>query len=519
MTEFSFQKLVVAQNTDNDFSADILTAENDVDLFCLSYSVKGENAAIFSRVIANSFAKIIWQNPETLHVFLQNSLKLAKNRDYELSFAGFLAVKSEYYFFTKGGSITLFHGQKIGTLLSSQDHRMIVGPLDSSDQLILSSSNDPTLSEVIGDVLIQSTQPEETFADHTSELREHSGAYIHLFPYNENVKKTVTTSKFPEKVAKPLAVIKKKKKIFYVVATLFVLLGLIFIIFNFNHISRTISGIELGNTSIIDASPMGDFTSIDGEAALFYDFNFALPNFQPQHVVRLGITTRAAFLDTNSNQIIVLDLLTRRFENHTLDDIYNIRDFTYLGGELVFLTNPLISLNLETGYVRELTPHIDYLARATDLTSFGRNLYVTVEGGIMMLEFNAHGEYIGDREWFREGTTLPASRVTSFTIDRSIFVTTYAGDWVKYQQGGRVNNFPRDDLSFTGPIFGYSNLDNRNLYLLDRNQGRLLITNNNGVLDDAIESDIFEQATGLLVIESLGRVFILVDHLIYATDI
>ena len=132
--------------------------------------------------------------------------------------------------------------------------------------------------------------------------------------------------------------------------------------------------------------------------------------------------------------------------------------------------------------------------------------YVPVEGGYV-----ASADYL-------QGTNFDNS--SRMAIDGSVWVT--AGEKIFRYLKGVDQNFAISGLSSANGQFGkiYTTADMDNLYVVDTaNKALLVIGKDDGIFKKSYQAKEFGSATGLVVDESAGKIYISVDNKILQADL
>jgi hypothetical protein len=273
------------------------------------FEVEGDNASLITEMLRTSFPKIPWHEPRSLDTFLQNTLKLAKHKNYTLHLAVILKTAQETYFYCAGGAIVLLRGKKSGRLLASQDYHILTGSLDDGDQLILSSSGDEKIIAALTELLQSATTPAKLFNDLPSDfLANQTVSLLHIYGDKYQT--------FPRLPTTATTFVHQQRNFFILGLFLLFTAGFIAILINYHLVGKTLETISADNPEAKSASNYNhDLKQNNERTSLFYDLTLATNDFSPQQFADVTDEHgKLAFLDASRGEVLILDLVSKAWE-------------------------------------------------------------------------------------------------------------------------------------------------------------------------------------------------------------
>lgn len=153
---------------------------------------------------------------------------------------------------------------------------------------------------------------------------------------------------------------------------------------------------------------------------------------------------------------------------------------------------------------------------AFDIAVFVGNIYLLSSSAIYKY-VPVEGDYVAGADYVQGESFDTGSRMA---IDGSVWVTK--GDKILKYLKGADQNFTIFGLSSEGGQFGeiFTTADTDNLYVIDlANKALLAIGKDDGIFKKAYQANEFGQATGLVVDEQTGKIYISVDNKILQADL
>ena len=153
-----------------------------------------------------------------------------------------------------------------------------------------------------------------------------------------------------------------------------------------------------------------------------------------------------------------------------------------------------------------------------DLQSFGTNLYLLTGEGIEVLPADAAGGLGEPRSWLQEAS--PLSQPVAMAIDGSIWVLQTGGQILKFTRGQKeIFGVAGLDKPLAEPKAIFTDESQDNLYILDQNNSRIVVLEKSGEYHGQYLGEGLKDATGLVVSEEDGRIFVLSQNKIYSIGI
>ena len=149
------------------------------------------------------------------------------------------------------------------------------------------------------------------------------------------------------------------------------------------------------------------------------------------------------------------------------------------------------------------------------LGTYAGNLYLLDKKAGSIWRYLATEEGFGPRKSWFLGALPDLSQSVSLAIDSSIWVL--AKDKILKFNLGKQEDFNLNKMpeTFLEPIKIYTSAEEENLYVLDKGRGKVYVIAKNGDFKAAYAWEGFKQATDLVAVESLKKLFILSGTRIY----
>ena len=155
------------------------------------------------------------------------------------------------------------------------------------------------------------------------------------------------------------------------------------------------------------------------------------------------------------------------------------------------------------------------------ITAFTGNIYLAEKGNSTIWRYQGNAGVFGTKEnWFGEGVAPDLSSAKSMSIDGSIWILDEGGTILKFTLGKPDSfNVSGVDGSLGGVSAFYTGGDGDNIYLLDRENARIIVINKAGVYKAQYISGQIKEASGLVVSEKDGKVILLAGPKLYSMDL
>lgn len=155
------------------------------------------------------------------------------------------------------------------------------------------------------------------------------------------------------------------------------------------------------------------------------------------------------------------------------------------------------------------------------------NFYVLDKKAGQIYKFVPSDAGFSKTNYLASGVSLDFSKAVNLSIDGSIWILFNDGTIVKFTKG-KIENFTLSGLDkpFRNPSRIFTNADTDNLYVLDKNNNRIVVIGKDGVYQAQYQADILKTATEFEVVEkdpSAGsgqsKIFVLSQEKIWEMEI
>ena len=143
---------------------------------------------------------------------------------------------------------------------------------------------------------------------------------------------------------------------------------------------------------------------------------------------------------------------------------------------------------------------------------YSANIYLVDKGDNKIYRFSGNGKTFGDKsEWLAPGIEVDFSKVMDMSIDGSIWLLSSSGKVTRFTNGNPTSITMNGIVTpLESPTAIYTNEDLKNVYVLDKENGRVVVIEKNGTFKVQYVSDQIKNATDLVVSEKEGKVILLV---------
>lgn len=152
---------------------------------------------------------------------------------------------------------------------------------------------------------------------------------------------------------------------------------------------------------------------------------------------------------------------------------------------------------------------------------YGGNLYLIGKDSKVIWRYPANGSsFSGKQRWLATSVNPDLSNTISVTIDGAIWILSSTGHISKYSLGS-PQNFIVTGVSpdLTGMTSIFTDENEKYLYVLDRNNKRIVVLGKDGVFKAQYKADLISEATDLAVSEDQKKMIILTGSKLYSIDI
>ena len=253
------------------------------------------------------------------------------------------------------------------------------------------------------------------------------------------------------------------------------------------------------------------------ELPIFYDLRLASSDFVTSLATRQG--GKAVFIDSQKKQLIVLDLASKQINSVAIESIDSVTAVSPLTEEAIaLLANGVYSVALtadaQPATVKEVG---DSNRAATLINTFGTYVYVfNPEKRNIYRYSEVDGKYSEPIGWLQAPLGVPFETVKSLMIDGDVWMSTSAGEILKFA-AGKPTNFSITGMEepFSSTVFLFTQEDTTNLYALEPEKKRVVIISKTGQFIREVRSDSLTSATNFFVSEQAGKAFAVSGSIVY----
>ena len=179
--------------------------------------------------------------------------------------------------------------------------------------------------------------------------------------------------------------------------------------------------------------------------------------------------------------------------------------------------------------VSTIIKNADFWKEAGGIGVYLGNIYVlnknqkqspASNGAGQILKFVATGNGYSKTNYFGQDVAPDFSKARSMAIDGSIFVLLSDGTIEKFTRG-KEDRFVVSalDKSFSSPSKIFTNIDAKNLYILDNGNSRIVVLNKEGIYQNQYQADIIKGAKDFEIKEEEKKILILSDGKVWEIGI
>lgn len=227
---------------------------------------------------------------------------------------------------------------------------------------------------------------------------------------------------------------------------------------------------------------------------------------------QLASTNNTIFVfDSQNKNVVSLDVAGKNAKiRATKDKLENTKSIASYEDRL---------FTLENSSINEIKNTVNKVREKAEDTNWDDALFYLYSGNIYLINKNANqieryagsGGSFGDKtDWLAPGIEADFSKVTDISIDGSIWLLSSTGKITKFTNGNP------NQISLKGivtplenPTAIYTNEDLKYTYILDNNEGRVIVLEKNGEFKLQYKSDEIKNAKDLIVSEVENKVILL----------
>lgn len=235
------------------------------------------------------------------------------------------------------------------------------------------------------------------------------------------------------------------------------------------------------------------------------DLTLQINGFNGNKLVSTGETMFV--LDEKEKNIIQLDVNGKNAKivakKDVLDGVNNIASYE----ERLFTLNNDGIYEIDDGRTKvkdaEWTNPLFYL--------YSANIYLVDRSNNQILRYSGNGKTFGDKaDWLAPGIEVDFSKVVDMAIDGSIWLLSSSGKVTRFTNGNPTSITMNGIVSpLENPTAIYTNEDLKNVYVLDKDNGRVVVMEKNGDFKIQYVSDQLKNATDLVVNEESNKIILL----------
>lgn len=142
---------------------------------------------------------------------------------------------------------------------------------------------------------------------------------------------------------------------------------------------------------------------------------------------------------------------------------------------------------------------------------YSGNIYLINKNSNQIERYSGNGGTFGDKtDWLAPGIEADFSKIIDLAIDGSIWLLSSSGKVTKFTNGN-PNQITLNGITteLVNPTAIYTNEDLKYTYILDSNEGRVIVLEKNGEFKLQYKSDEIKNAKDLVVSEEEGKVILL----------
>lgn len=223
-----------------------------------------------------------------------------------------------------------------------------------------------------------------------------------------------------------------------------------------------------------------------------------------------GVTSsKANLVDSSSSQILAAEAKN--------DGLYFTEDSKNIYG---LTSDQVFSLNLDGSSKKTAIKNSSYWQSAGGLSNYFGNLYVLDKKQNQILKFVPSDSGFSKANYFSSSTSPDFSKAVAIAIDSSIYVLTTDGNVSKFTKGNS-DTFALSGLDkpLSNPTRIFTNADDKNIYILDNGNSRVVVVDKTGAYKNQYQVDIIKNAKDFDVLESDKKIYVLSSNKIYQIDL
>ncbi len=226
----------------------------------------------------------------------------------------------------------------------------------------------------------------------------------------------------------------------------------------------------------------------------------------------------AVFVDTQSKNIVLLELESKQVRFIEASDLPAIRDAIVSDGRALLLADGVQAVSMsEENEIEQLIQSGDSSSAGTLLNAYERFLYVLNPEKRHLYRYAENdGEYSEPIGWFRSSLGLDFASIRSIAIDDGVWIATEMGE-IKRFVSGEEQEFAILGISeaLSTPLSLVTSDQHQNLYVLEPDKSRMVILGKDGSFLREVKSPSLASATSLFVDEPMGKSFAVSGSIVF----
>lgn len=214
-------------------------------------------------------------------------------------------------------------------------------------------------------------------------------------------------------------------------------------------------------------------------------------------------------VDSKSSNFLLLQIQNSQANQFTYDD----KNIYFVDGQAVY--------SVENGKekIHTIIKNTNLWKEQGGLGIYLDNIYVLDKKQKQILKFVATENGYSNINYLAQGLAPDFSKASSMTIDGSIFVLLTDGTIEKFTRG-KEDRFAVSSLDkpFSSPSRIFTNIDTKNLYILDNGNSRIVVLNKEGVYQTQYQADILKSAKDFEILEKDKKIYVLSENKIYEIE-
>lgn len=257
------------------------------------------------------------------------------------------------------------------------------------------------------------------------------------------------------------------------------------------------------------------------ELNIFYDLRLVKSDYIATDIDLRENT--AVLLDSEKKQIIVLDLNTKRVDVKDFSSFDSVKDLSFNDSSSYVLADGIQSFDISgSDEIEEIRSLGDSNRSANFINAYERFVYVINpdKRNIYRYAKDEEGKYSDPVGWMKSATGIKYDEVTSFSIDGDVWLTTSDGQIKKFTSG-REENFEIRGLieNFNSSLIAYTNVVLKNLYILEPDNNRLVVSTKEGDFIQEFKSESLASVTTFAVSEEKNKVYAVSGSIIFELNL